>query len=269
MVLGLLASALAPQASSAPLIMILLIVPQIVLSGALTPLPPIASAPASTHWTYEALMGITGGPSDVAADPCWQMEPELRETLTLEDKNNLGCRCMGTNIFDPNSCNFPGIGQFYHPAVHQAQPVEPLSPGDPPPEPFIPDAPQPPADQTDQFAMAEYLATLENYQQETNQIRQAYEAEVELYKAKSDIYRVEVTNFQEAITEWEIARTSAIGAAEGLLGNLREDMGLNFMNKEDTDGFYTSVGKTWLANSLLVVAMFFLILILMKRKDVN
>jgi len=197
MILGLLASALAPQASSAPLIMILLIVPQIVLSGALTPLPPIASAPASTHWTYEALMGITGGPSDVAADPCWQMEPELRAALTLEDKDNLGCRCMGANIFDPNSCNFPGIGQFYHPAVHQPQPIEPLSPGDPPPEPIIPDAPQPPADQTDQFAMAEYLTTLENYQQETTQIRQAYEAEIEYLKRRVISIEPKSLNFKK------------------------------------------------------------------------
>jgi len=46
-------------------------------------------------------------------------------------------------------------------------------------------------------------------------------------------------------------------------------MGLNFMNKEDKEGFFSSVGNTWLANSLLVIVMFFLILILMKRKDVN
>ncbi len=61
MMLGLLASALAPASSSAPLIMILLIVPQIVLSGALAPLPDAASAPASTRWTFEALMMIPGG----------------------------------------------------------------------------------------------------------------------------------------------------------------------------------------------------------------
>ena len=48
MMLGLLASALAPNSSSAPLIMIMLLVPQIVLSGALAPLPAAASAPAST-----------------------------------------------------------------------------------------------------------------------------------------------------------------------------------------------------------------------------
>ncbi len=48
MVAGIFASALSPAASSAPLIMILLIVPQIVLSGALAPVPGTVSAIAST-----------------------------------------------------------------------------------------------------------------------------------------------------------------------------------------------------------------------------
>ena len=83
MMLGLLASALAPASSSAPLIMIMLLVPQIVLSGALAPLPAAASAPASTSWTLKALMGITGGGSDVDADPCWKIEPHLREFMNF------------------------------------------------------------------------------------------------------------------------------------------------------------------------------------------
>jgi hypothetical protein len=131
------------------------------------------------------LAGITGSDSDIAVDPCWQMAPEERDALTLQDIIDLGCRCMGTNIFDPNACNLPGVGKFYDPAIHQPQPVEPRSPGNPPAEPVIPDAPQPPIDQSDPLAMAGYLTSLENYQQETGLLRQAYEADVELYKAQS------------------------------------------------------------------------------------
>jgi hypothetical protein len=74
MVCGLLASALAPNASSAPMIMILLLVPQIVLSGALAPVPETVSAVASTRWAFEGFIGIVGIGSDVAADPCWQLD---------------------------------------------------------------------------------------------------------------------------------------------------------------------------------------------------
>jgi hypothetical protein len=83
MVCGLLASALAPAASSAPMIMILLLVPQIVLSGALAPVPETISSVASTRWAFEGLIGIVGFGSDVAADPCWQLPKELRESMTL------------------------------------------------------------------------------------------------------------------------------------------------------------------------------------------
>ena len=71
MMLGLFASALSPNANSAPMLVILLVLPNIVLSGALVPLPNTVSAPASTRWAFEAFMAITGPGSDVAADICW------------------------------------------------------------------------------------------------------------------------------------------------------------------------------------------------------
>ena len=269
MMLGLLASALAPQASSAPLIMILLIVPQIVLSGALAPLPNAASAPASTRWTFDALMAITGGGSDVAADPCWDLPADVRDAMTLEDKANLGCRCMGENIFDPQSCSFPGIGNFYDPAVDQPRPVEPVSPGDPPPEPEFPPAPQPPADQSDNFAMSEYLTALGDFQAETDKLQADYKAQISLFEAQSDVYKAEVVDYQEALSEWEIARQSSIGAAEGVIGGMREDFGKTFVNKDDSAGFMRFVGTTWLAQIIIITVLFSLILVLMKRKDVN
>ncbi|MBL8103878.1 MAG: ABC transporter permease, partial [Anaerolineales bacterium] len=58
MMLGLFASALAPNASSAPLLVIMLMLPQIVLGGALIPVPGFVSAPTSTRWALEAMMSI-------------------------------------------------------------------------------------------------------------------------------------------------------------------------------------------------------------------
>jgi hypothetical protein len=267
MMLGLLASALAPASSSAPLIMIMLLVPQIVLSGALAPLPGIASAPASTRWTFEALMGITGSGSDVDADPCWKMDADLRDAMTEDDKENLGCRCMGTNLFDPESCYFPGLGQFYNPAVDADAPEEPPPLGDPPPEPEMPDPPEPPEDQSDQVAVTAYLAALGNYQDEVALIQDQYKAEVDAYQAQGEVYKAEVTAYQTELAEWGIDRMSAISGAEGLLDSMNGDFGWTFVNKDDTLYYSVRIARTWLAQSIIIMVMFGITLFLIKRKD--
>ena len=98
---GLLASSISPSASAAPLIMIMLIIPQIVLSGALAPVPENISQVASTRWAYESQIGILGLGVDVAADVCWQLPEAQRYELTLDAKANFGCRCMGLAVFNP------------------------------------------------------------------------------------------------------------------------------------------------------------------------
>jgi ABC-type multidrug transport system ATPase subunit/pSer/pThr/pTyr-binding forkhead associated (FHA) protein len=267
MMLGLLASALAPASSSAPLIMILLIVPQIVLSGALAPLPNAASAPASTRWSFEALMAITGAGSDVDADPCWKLEPELREAMTIDEKDSFGCRCMGTNVFDPAFCTFPGLGQYYHPSVVAEEPQEPEPIGDPPPEPVVPEAPEPPEDQSDQIAVSSYLVALQDYQDEVNRIQDQYKAEVDDYQARADVYKAEVTTYQTELAEWGIDRMSAISGAEGLIENMNEEFGWTFVNKEDLLYYYQRIVTTWVAQGILILVMFGITLFLIKRKD--
>jgi hypothetical protein len=247
--------------------MIMLLVPQIVLSGALAPLPSAASAPASTRWTFEALMGITGPGTDVDADPCWKLEPELREAMTADDKENLGCRCMGTNIFDPESCYFPGLGQFYNPAVDADPPEEPPPLGDPPPEPEIPEPPESPADQSDQIAVTAYLVALGDYQEEVNLIQDQYKADIEAYQAKGDIYKAEVTAYQTELAQWGIDRMSAISTAEGLIDTFNEDFGWTFVNKENTLDYFQRIGRTWLAQGIIILVMFGITLFLIKRKD--
>jgi len=267
MMLGLVASALSPAASSAPLIMIMLLIPQIVLSGSLAPLPSIASAPASTRWTFEALMGITGAGSDVAADPCWELEVEIRNIMTLDEKDDLGCRCMGTNIFDPESCYFPGLGIFYNPAVDADAPVEPKPLGSPPPEPEIPAAPDPPADQADNIALAGYLVSLQNYQEVVGRIQERYKADIENYQTLGEAYKGAITAYQTSATQWGIERNSAIKGAEGLIAVFHNDLGWTFVNKEDTLGYYQRIFFTWFSQCILIVIMSGITLILIKRKD--
>jgi hypothetical protein len=174
---------------------------------------------------------------------------------------------MGTNVFDPESCYFPGIGQYYNPAVVAPEPVEPPPLGDPPPEPIMPDAPEPPADQSDQIAVSAYLVALQDYQEEANRIQDQYKADIEDYQARGDVYKAEVTAYQTELAEWGIDRISAIGGAEGLIENMYDEFGWTFVNKENSSYYYRRIATTWIAQFLLILIMFGITLILIKRKD--
>jgi len=41
--------------------------------------------------------------------------------LAFKDEN---CRCLGTNALRQESCNYPGLGQFYNPVIDQPVPQE-------------------------------------------------------------------------------------------------------------------------------------------------
>src|SRR5690606_9255301 len=151
-------------------------------------LPSAVTAPISTRWAFEAFMAITGAGSDVARDSCWDLPPEQRSERTLEQKD-ANCNCMGSNTLDPDSCNFPGVGQFYTAALDQPPPQEPgeppAEPGAPPPEPGdpperlgpqpeepeLPPQPERPQDEADQVAMANYFDALEAWQEEVETIQ--------------------------------------------------------------------------------------------------
>jgi ABC-type multidrug transport system ATPase subunit/pSer/pThr/pTyr-binding forkhead associated (FHA) protein len=267
MACGLLASALAPNASSAPMIMILLLIPQIVLSGALAPVPETVSAVASTRWAFEGLIGIVGIGSDVAGDPCWQLDEDLREAMTLEDKATYGCRCMGTAIFTPGSCNFPGVGQYYTPEIDQPPPLEPAALANKPGDPEIPPAPEPPEDQNDQVAMVQYMNALSSYQDEVTLIQNEYKSQMELYEAQAEVYQAEMEEYQKARLKYETARNSAVERAEGVIENVTKEFGWAWVDKNDPQVFRAWLLRAWGAQGILVGIFLVLILFLIKRKD--
>ena len=267
MVSGLLASAVAPNASAAPLLMILLIVPQIVLSGALAPVPEQVSAIASTRWAFQSFVGISGMGSDVAADPCWQLDESLRDAMTLDDKAANNCRCMGVAIFTPGSCDFPGLGQYYSPEIDQPAPVEPPPLGDRPTEPEIPPAPEPPVDQNDQVAMVQYLNALQDYQDEVTLIQDEFRNQLELYESRADVFQARMEDYQKTRLSYEAARNTAVASAEGMIENVKKEFGWAFVNKDDPDVFWPWIAKLWLAQAILIGVYFVLILFLIKRKD--
>jgi ABC-type multidrug transport system ATPase subunit/pSer/pThr/pTyr-binding forkhead associated (FHA) protein len=266
MAMGLLASAIAPNANAAPLIVILLIIPQVALGGALIPVPSVASTPISARWSFEALVGITGAASDLAADPCWALPADQRNALTLDQKQAMGCTCMGLNALNPASCSFPGLGAYYVPALDQPEPQRPTAIGDPPPEPVLPPEPQAPADPTDTQAMAEYARQLEAYQQQVDSLQTAYQQQLAAYQAQATQYQAGIQAYQAALANWNIARSTAVGKAESVLGRFHEDFGWAFVDKGDSQLFWSRLLLTWGAQALVIAVMFFITLFAIARK---
>jgi ABC-type multidrug transport system ATPase subunit len=269
MMLGLLASALAANAASAPLTLIMMIIPLIILSGALAPMPPSISQIASTRWTFEGLVGITGMGSDVAADSCWQLDKKLRDSMDLDAKSDFQCKCMGVQVFNQNSCDFPGVGKYYATEINQTAPPEPAALPPQPPEPVIPNAPNPPINKTDQVQMVQYLNALSSYQDQVKLIQDNYRNQMDLYQVQADVYKNEMMKYQEDLAKYDVARISAVGAAEGIIQGINESYGWAFVNKKDPAIFIPWLVQTWVSPLEIVAVYFAVMLILIKRKDVK
>jgi ABC-type multidrug transport system ATPase subunit/pSer/pThr/pTyr-binding forkhead associated (FHA) protein len=267
MMMGLFASALAPNSNTVPMLVILLMLPQIVLGGALIPLPKTITAITSTRWAFQSFIGITGIASDYAADPCWKLPAERRQAMTLDEKNKLGCLCMGTNVMHENSCKFPGMGQLYDPAIDQPEPAKPAPIGDPPPKPQIPQPPTEPANSNDPIAVNNYVQALKQYQAQVAILQAQYETNVEAYQAKVNQYQQELIQYQQTLGDWQIRRNEAIGQGEAMLARFDRLFGWATVDKGNDIKFTTMLIKTWSAQGIIISILFVLILVLMKMKD--
>jgi hypothetical protein len=115
MMLGLFASAVSPSEDAVALIVALLIVPQVLFSGAHLPVHKLNSIVRAemnvmpSRWAFEALITSGGHGKAVADDACWAKTTAAeRASLTAEQKG--ACACLGPNLFD--RCPFPGIQAF-------------------------------------------------------------------------------------------------------------------------------------------------------------
>ena len=269
MMLGLLSSAMTPNAGSAPLILIAMMIPLIVLSGALAPVPTNVSQIASTRWTFQSLYGITGVGSDVAADPCWHLDPSLRDSMDLDAKSYFQCKCMGVQVFNENSCSFPGVGDLYVAQIAQPAPTEPAPLPPQPAEPVIPAAPAPPQDKYDQVQMVQYLNALSSYQDQVKDIQDNYRNQIDLYKIQANVYQSQMVKYQTELATYTVARISAVKAAEAVIKNISDKFKWAFVNKSDPAIFYPWLFETWFAQLVIYAVYFVIILILIKGKDVK
>ncbi len=266
---GLLASSISKSSSVAPLLMILLIIPQIVLSGSLAPLPENVTAIASTRWSFQDFLGLTGIGSDIASDPCWLLTQSERDSLSIEQKTGLGCKCMGLAVFDTNSCNFPGLGDFYKAEVNQTAPVEPAALGPEPSEPVIPPAPEPPADQTDQVAVIQYMNSLQSYQDDVKVLQDQFRSSMDLYRAQADLYTAQMEDYQTALVSYEGRRAEAVNGAEAMIKSNIDIMGWTFVDVRNTTVLLKWITNTWVAQLIIIAVYFGLILVFIKRKDAS
>jgi len=268
MMLGLFASAWSSNANTVPMLVILLIMPQIILSGALVSIPGPVSMVAPTRWAFESFMSITGVGSDVVADPCWRLSKNERTAMSIDFATE-HCRCMGLNVVREDSCNFPGIGMFYADALDEPKPQEPPPLRDPPPEPTIPPAPEEPADQSDSIAMAQYFEDLQDYQNVVTDIQNQYKADMEAFQIEADIYTAEITSYQEDLIEWQITRTSAVEPAVGMIETYKVEYDWTFVNKDDPVAFWSKLITAWIAQSIIIGVLILAIMYAVKRKDVT
>jgi hypothetical protein len=207
--------------------------------------------------------------SDVAADPCWKLTKAERDLLSLEQKTAFGCKCMGLAVFDPNSCNFPGVGQFYKPEIDQPAPVEPVDLGPEPAEPVIPPAPEPPADQNDQVAMIQYMNALQSYQDDVKLLQDQFRSEMNLYRSQADLYTAQMQDYQTDRISYEATRSKAVSSAESLIKASIDKISWAFVDIRDLNTLTTWITKTWTAQLIIIGVYFLLILVFIKRKDAS
>ncbi len=267
MMMGLLASAIAPNNNSAPLIMIIFLIPQFILAGAFVKLPTTVTAPVSARWAYEALMSITGAGSDVIRDPCWAMEKTARDNLTQAQKEQFGCNCSGLQALRQESCNFPGLGQFYVDAIDQPAPVAPKAVGPAPAEPVFPAPPPEPTNPNDPLSGAQYIQALKAYNVEVERIRSIYKQAIDAYQQEVDRYRERAIAYEKEKATWDIARNAAVAKAEGLINPFYRDQSWAFADKSDVKAYFGKLLTDWLAQCIILLVAFLAIILLFKRKD--
>jgi len=175
---------------------------------------------------------------------------------------------MGLEMIKQETCNVPGLGKFYDPAVDQPPPVEPAALPAPPPEPVIPEGPVQPVDQSDNVAMADYFQKLQEWEAQATAIQDDYKKQIEAYQAQSEVYKSQVITYQTELAAWQVGQGSAVSPAEFAVGKYYNDLKWTVVNKEDRVAYLAKITKAWSVQFFIILILFVAILVLQKRKDV-
>ncbi len=266
--LGLLISAASPNQNIALFLVVMVLVPQFLFAGALLPRDLIPggqyiSAITSTRWSFDALVRISGIGEDVIKDPCWQLGKTERDDLSQEDKERLGCRCMGTQMFE--LCYFPGIRSpdFYDEATQvtlsTAKPTKPPTPTPLPtltPYPTLTPLPTPNSPDQQQVYMQNREKQGQDYQKLREEQGDVYrERTEEQFQEYQDISE----QYGEELRSWESDRERAVRGAEGMI---------EAIHKAYQPALEADVVQAWLALVIISLVVLGLTLFFQKRKDV-
>jgi len=268
MMIGLFSSALAPNANAAPLVLIMFIIPQMVLSGAMMPIPAAIRAPASSSWAFQGIIGITGVGSDVDKDACWNLTADERDALTLDEKNQQ-CECMGENALRKDHCDFPGLGDYYNDAIDKTDPLKPVEPGPQPTEPVLPEAPASPQNPNSLRDLQTYVSELTPYNDEVKKLQDDYKTKVDAWQDEQETYKDKLETYQKDLTDLEVKRAIAIGSAEASIERYKKDFGWTFLNKHDREKYLSAIFGTWIAQIIIIIVIFFGTIFMQKRRDVG
>ncbi len=245
MMLGLLVSAISPNQNVAPLLIILILIPQITFGGGLLPVNALGlpgkliSQVTPSKWAFEPMVTITALGQDVAADECFSKLSQQQRNNLAETEKTKRCSCLGPNVF--KQCEFPGIKAKYTKAVDEKEPKQPIDPGSRPPKPE---------------ATGKCPAFSQCYRDKFDQ----WEKDLKAYEEKVNKYKSEIKgDWKTKYSEWKQKRESAIGEAEGIIRKFHKDYGAMFK---------VDVVKDWGVLGLIMAVVFGLLLPVQKRKDI-
>jgi hypothetical protein len=174
---------------------------------------------------------------------------------------------MGENALRQESCNFPGLGEFYDEAIDQADPPEPAEPGPQPADPVFPDAPKQPEDPNNVLLLQIYLSELNDYNEEVDVIRETYEKEIDAWQVEQEDYKTALETYQKDLTELEVKRAIAVGSAESTIQRYKDDFGWTFVDKDDRETYLNTLYTTWGAQALIGLILFIGTVIMQKRHE--
>ena len=176
---------------------------------------------------------------------------------------------MGPNMLKQESCNHPGLGDFYNPAIDAAPPVEPAPLRERPPEPDFGEEPVPPQDQSDSIAMAEFATKLEDFRSNAKIVEDNFRKDMAEWEAELKVYQAEQVAYETARVNQQIALQSAVAPAEGIVKTFYDGISWSYVDKEDRPAYFAKITKTWLVQLFICLILFVAILYLQKRKDVT
>ena len=239
--MGLLISAVSENQNITPLLLVLILVPQL-LFGGIIPSSQVGKPGqilgylTTTKWTFDSLVKISGMGDDIVSNPNW-----------------------ANNVF--TSSDFPGIQKYHVKEIDMPEPKQPTfeekkfaKPGDPPEPPYLPKS---------EFVGGSWQAQVQRWTDKDMKAWQdnvtKYQDDMEKYKSEFTDYRDnKITNWQKEYTQWKENRSIAIGKAEGTIKAIYDDYG---------DAFRSNVITNWSVLSSMIILFFGLVLFALRRRD--